>query len=168
MSDKHESESVAAVAGAVPCSAIRPPPRMIRKKISITYDATMGQFEALHKAGSEKFGAAWLDANMAITEYCQSRVDISEPAVKELLSLAALRVLMRLQLHGYLPHNKDPAMSRCENLDGQCAKSWCNCDEVRARREAHSSPSAGSAHWCERCRATSEHLAVAGHLTCGD
>lgn len=24
-------------------------------------------------------------------------------------------------------------MSRCENLDGQCAKSWCNCDEVRAR-----------------------------------
>ncbi len=24
-------------------------------------------------------------------------------------------------------------MSRCENLDGQCAKSWCNCDDVRKR-----------------------------------
>lgn len=23
---------------------------------------------------------------------------------------------------------------RCENLDGQCANSWCNCDEVRARQ----------------------------------
>lgn len=22
----------------------------------------------------------------------------------------------------------------CENLDGQCGKSWCNCAEVRARR----------------------------------
>lgn len=21
----------------------------------------------------------------------------------------------------------------CENLDGQCAKSWCNCEQVRAR-----------------------------------
>lgn len=28
-------------------------------------------------------------------------------------------------------------MSQCENLDGQCALSWCNCDEVRAR-QAHS------------------------------
>jgi hypothetical protein len=25
-------------------------------------------------------------------------------------------------------------MSRCENLDGQCAQSWCNCDDVRKRR----------------------------------
>jgi hypothetical protein len=22
-------------------------------------------------------------------------------------------------------------MSQCEGLDGQCAESWCNCDEVR-------------------------------------
>jgi hypothetical protein len=24
-------------------------------------------------------------------------------------------------------------MSQCEGLDGQCAASWCNCDEVRRR-----------------------------------
>lgn len=25
-------------------------------------------------------------------------------------------------------------MSQCENLDGQCGASWCNCDEVRKKR----------------------------------
>ncbi len=24
-------------------------------------------------------------------------------------------------------------MSLCENLDGQCGASWCNCDEVRKK-----------------------------------
>lgn len=42
-------------------------------------------------------------------------------------------------------------MSKCESLDGQCGKSWCNCDEIRARR-----PRANWLHrlvtairWCE-------------------
>ena len=39
-------------------------------------------------------------------------------------------------------------MSRCENLDGQCAKSWCNCDEVRKRRAQGSfaAPAGSLAH----------------------
>lgn len=28
----------------------------------------------------------------------------------------------------------------CENLDGQCAKSWCNCDQVRARKASSALP----------------------------
>ena len=35
-------------------------------------------------------------------------------------------------------------MSECENLDGQCAKSWCNCDEVRRRAKSSFAASAGS------------------------
>lgn len=27
-------------------------------------------------------------------------------------------------------------MNKCENLDGQCGKSWCNCDEIRKRQSS--------------------------------
>lgn len=35
-------------------------------------------------------------------------------------------------------------MSDCENLDGQCAKSWCNCDDVRRRAKSSFAASGGS------------------------
>lgn len=35
-------------------------------------------------------------------------------------------------------------MSQCENLDGQCGASWCNCDEVRKRTGSFAAPT-GSA-----------------------
>lgn len=80
----------------------KPVPRIMTRKVPIHYDYTRGQFEDLHKSGAEKFRGAWLVSNQAVVEYCANRVDVSDPAIKELLSLAVLRVLFRLQACNYL------------------------------------------------------------------
>lgn len=92
-------ESIEMQTEATPSTISRIPATKI---VLIRYDQSRKIFELLHSKGSQKFKGAWLAANMAIAEHCQSRVDISDPAAKELLSLAALRILMRLELEGYL------------------------------------------------------------------
>lgn len=83
-------------------AATQAAPTLTVKSVLIKHDRTRAWFEAIHKRGAEKYGAAWLSANMALAEHCQGRVDVSDPAVKELLSFAALRVLMRLDVDGHL------------------------------------------------------------------
>ncbi len=61
-----------------------------------------GNFEAMHKQGAERYGGAWLCANMATAEHARSRTDVSNPAMKGLLTLVTLRILMALEVGGWL------------------------------------------------------------------
>lgn len=83
-------------------AAEKPKVDTVTTAVVIKYDRTRQVFEMLHAAGAEKFTGAWLSSNMAIAEHCQSRTDVSNPAIKELLSLAALRSLIRLKAEGFL------------------------------------------------------------------
>ena len=73
-------------------------PKPKYRKVQINYHPE----HVLHKSGAEQFGGAWLSANMGVVDHCRTRVDISDPAVKELLTLAVMSVLLNLKRDGHL------------------------------------------------------------------
>lgn len=70
------------------------------RDVSVRYDATGELFEKLHSQGAAKFGAMWLDVNSSIVEHLGQFIDVSDPAVKQLLTAAAMRALVRLESTG--------------------------------------------------------------------
>lgn len=83
------------------------PPKPKYRKVQITYHPEHDQFHKLHQSGAKQFGAAWLSANMGVVDHCRTRVDISDPAVRELLTLAVMRVLLNLKRDGHLKLTED-------------------------------------------------------------
>lgn len=51
----------------------------------------------------------------------------------------------------------------CENLDGQCGASWCNCDE--ARKRATPSKAEAAARWKETQRLLNDALRAVNDLS---
>lgn len=74
-----------------------------KRTVEIT---SYGNFSSLHKQGAERYRGAWLCASMATAEHARSRTNVSDSAMKELLSLVTLRVLMALEVDGWLKPTK--------------------------------------------------------------
>ena len=50
-------------------------------------------FETIHEVGAKRHPATWFFANQAAVRWANARIDISDPANKELVSEIVLRVL---------------------------------------------------------------------------
>lgn len=87
---------------------------MTRRKITVQYDDTGSEFSLCHKTGADKFGGIWLCANRALVDNLRYKVEVSDPAVKELLSSAAYHMLVELEKVGWL---RDRAKIREEAND---------------------------------------------------
>lgn len=76
-------------------------------QVTISFDPKRERFERLHQRGAKMFGGYWLSINDAIAQAAMPDIDIGNAAVKELLSLIAMRVLVRMESLKLITANRE-------------------------------------------------------------
>jgi hypothetical protein len=76
--------------------------RIGKRSCDVRYDISQKAMEEIHIHGASQFRAAWLHANEAVAQHASSRTNVSDPAMRELLSFVTLRILMRLNVEGII------------------------------------------------------------------
>lgn len=77
------------------------------RNVVIAYDPKGERFRRLHDDGAKTFGRYWLSINDSIAQAAMPSIDLSDPAAKELLSLIAMRVLVRMESMKLITGNRE-------------------------------------------------------------